>query len=103
MLQSHANLVAGNSGYVVWFNDIFESSLTTQTSSSSVQMDANRIAENCPRKVAILNEGAGDAVALLGKTYGFSYKALYLCLHVYIFPCPFEDKFFSCNDLMWVG
>ncbi|KAM4120493.1 hypothetical protein ACJW30_03G136500 [Castanea mollissima] len=67
MLQTHANhLVSGNSGHVVWFNDIFESSFTTQTSSSFVQMDANRSAENSPRKVAILNEGAGDAAALLG-------------------------------------
>lgn len=67
MLQTHANhLVSSNSGHVAWFNDIFESSFTTQTSSSFVQMDANRSAENSPRKVAILNEGAGDAAALLG-------------------------------------
>ena len=87
MLQTHANhLVSSNSGHVAWFNDIFESSFTTQTSSSFVQMDANRSAENSPRKVAILNEGAGDAAALLGKCCGFSYKGsivfVFACVHI---------------------
>ncbi|KAG6654889.1 hypothetical protein CIPAW_05G176800 [Carya illinoinensis] len=68
MLKSHADLVAGNSGYVVRFNDILEAAFTTQSSSTSdfIQMDANRSAENHPRKVVIVNEGAGDAVAILG-------------------------------------
>lgn len=87
MLRNHANLVAGNSGIVVLFSDILEASFTCQTSSASnfVQMDANRSAKNYPRKVVIVNEGAGEAVAILGKSCGFSYKASYLCLHLYIF------------------
>lgn len=66
--------MAGNSGYVVLSSDIFEASFTTQTSGASnfVQMDANRSAKNCPRKVVIVNEGAGEVVAILGKSCGFS-------------------------------
>lgn len=77
MLNSHANMVAGNRGYVVGFNEIFETSFTTQISSASnfVQMDADRSAENCPKKVVIVNEGAGDAVAILGKSSRFMDKA----------------------------
>ncbi|KAF5450182.1 hypothetical protein F2P56_030553 [Juglans regia] len=61
-------ILTGNSGYVVWFNDILQASFTTQSSSTSdfIQMDANRSAEYHPRKVVIVNEGAGDAVAILG-------------------------------------
>ncbi|KAJ4710959.1 D-cysteine desulfhydrase 2, mitochondrial-like [Melia azedarach] len=68
MLKSHANLVAGNKGDVVWCNEIFEESLTAQRSRAPDlgQMDADRGANNCTRKVAIINEGAADAVALLG-------------------------------------
>lgn len=57
MLRSHAAMVAGEDGSVLWAKDIVEgleamdhfSSLTTSR-----------------RKVLILNEGAGDALALLG-------------------------------------
>lgn len=70
MLKSHANLVAGNKGDVVWCNEIFEESLTAQRSRAPDlgQMDADRGANNCTRKVAIINEGAADAVALLGNS-----------------------------------
>ncbi|KAK3223516.1 hypothetical protein Dsin_010541 [Dipteronia sinensis] len=53
MLTSHAKLVAGSNGYVLCCNDIFDKSFTTQTSGDSTA-------------VVIVNEGAGDAVALLG-------------------------------------
>lgn len=68
MLKSHANLVAGNNGDVVWCNEIFEASLTAQKPRAPYlgQMDAHRGIENCPKKVLIVNEGAGEAVALLG-------------------------------------
>ncbi|WJZ80680.1 hypothetical protein VitviT2T_000580 [Vitis vinifera] len=68
MLTRHADLVAGNSGSVVWFNDLLETSFTTQTSGKPnlVQIDAHMNADSHPRKVAIINEGAADAVGLLG-------------------------------------
>lgn len=68
MLKSYANLVAGNNGDVVWCNEIFEASLTAQKSRASClgQMDAHKGIDNCRKKVLIVNEGAGDAVALLG-------------------------------------
>ncbi|KAL9423795.1 hypothetical protein AB3S75_035809 [Citrus x aurantiifolia] len=68
MLKSYANLVAGNNSDVVWCNEIFEASLTAQKSRASClgQMDAHKGIDNCQKKVLIVNEGAGDAVALLG-------------------------------------
>lgn len=68
MLKSYANLVAGNNSDVVWCNEIFEASLTAQKSRASClgQMDAHKGIDNCRKKVLIVNEGAGDAVALLG-------------------------------------
>lgn len=68
MLKTHANLVAGNTGSVVQCNDILETFLTNQTSIdlNLGQVDACKIVENHPKKVLIVNEGAGDAVALLG-------------------------------------
>ncbi|KAL9420797.1 hypothetical protein AB3S75_038383 [Citrus x aurantiifolia] len=68
MLKSYANLVAGNNSDVVWCNEILEASLTTQKSRASClgQMDAHKGIDNCRKKVLIVNEGAGDAVALLG-------------------------------------
>lgn len=68
MLKSYANLVAGNNGDVVWCYEIFEASLTAQKSRASClgQMDAHKGIDNCQKKVLIVNEGAGDAVALLG-------------------------------------
>ncbi|GMI99759.1 hypothetical protein like AT3G26115 [Hibiscus trionum] len=68
MLRTHANMVADNTGSVVYCNDIIDASLASHTYDSSkfVQMDAPRGTENNSNKVAIVNEGAGDAVALLG-------------------------------------
>ncbi|XAR64467.1 D-cysteine desulfhydrase [Bertholletia excelsa] len=67
MLLKHADLVAGNGGSVVSLNDILEASLTTQISGRPnwKRLDAHRYAENL-KTVVIVNEGAGDAVALLG-------------------------------------
>ncbi|XP_052481778.1 D-cysteine desulfhydrase 2, mitochondrial isoform X2 [Gossypium raimondii] len=68
MLQTHASMVAGHTGSVVYCSDIIDSSLASQTFECSkfVQRDAPRGTENHSRKVAIVNEGAKDAVALLG-------------------------------------
>lgn len=69
MLQTHASMVAGHTGSVVYCSDFIDSSLASQTFECSkfVQRDAPRGTENHSRKVAIVNEGAKDAVALLGK------------------------------------
>ncbi|KAA3462677.1 D-cysteine desulfhydrase 2, mitochondrial [Gossypium australe] len=67
MLQTHASMVAGHTGSVVYCSDIIDSSLASQTFECSkfVQRDAPRGTENHSRKVAIVNEGAKGAVALL--------------------------------------
>ncbi|CAE6067376.1 unnamed protein product [Arabidopsis arenosa] len=57
MLRSHAAMVAGEDGSVLWAKDIVEGLEVMDHFSSS---KASR------RKVLIVNEGAGDALALLG-------------------------------------
>lgn len=88
MLKSYANLVAGNNGDVVWCNEIFEASLTAQKSRASClgQMDAHKGIDNCRKKVLIVNEGAGDAVALLGNS---RITKFYIDCHlsVYLYFC----------------
>ncbi|XP_022151787.1 D-cysteine desulfhydrase 2, mitochondrial isoform X2 [Momordica charantia] len=69
MLKSQADLVAGSSDGIIWFDDIFPSSLKKQacsTNSVQIDYDFNRRARKHGRKVIVINEGAGDAVALLG-------------------------------------
>ncbi|XP_015572199.1 D-cysteine desulfhydrase 2, mitochondrial isoform X2 [Ricinus communis] len=68
MLKIHADLVAGNNGQVLWCNDILETIFTSQTYSSLDMrtMDACKNVENHSKRVLIVNEGAGDVVALLG-------------------------------------
>lgn len=69
MLKRHADVVAGSSGSVVWFSDILEASFTTLTYGklNFERTDVHRTAGDFSTKVVILNEGAGDAAALLGK------------------------------------
>ncbi|CAN8253705.1 unnamed protein product [Cochlearia groenlandica] len=58
MLRTYADLVAGEDGSVLWAKDIVDGLEATDGLSSS---------KTCPRKkVLIVNEGAGDALALLG-------------------------------------
>lgn len=68
MLKRHADLVAGSSGSVIWFNDILEASFTNQTDRKQnfEPTNVHRATGDFPRKVVIVNEGAGDTVALLG-------------------------------------
>ncbi|PNY08729.1 1-aminocyclopropane-1-carboxylate deaminase-like protein [Trifolium pratense] len=68
MLKSYAKSVAGNSDSVLWFNDIIQAASTTELSTSQnfMQMDASRSDGNHLQKILIVNEGAGDSVALLG-------------------------------------
>ncbi|XP_059657789.1 D-cysteine desulfhydrase 2, mitochondrial [Cornus florida] len=67
MIARHANLLAGSSDSVIRLSDIFEASFTVPTSGKSdcERINAHRHAENS-KKVVIVNEGAGDAVGLLG-------------------------------------
>lgn len=60
MLKSYAKSVAGNHGSVHWFSDII------QASSNFMQMDVSTSEGNHLQKILIVNEGAGDSVALLG-------------------------------------
>lgn len=55
MLRTHADLVAGEDGSVLWVKDLgaMDGFSSSEAASS--------------RKVLIVNEGAGDALALLGK------------------------------------
>ncbi|KAK1269549.1 hypothetical protein QJS04_geneDACA006453 [Acorus gramineus] len=69
MLLRHAELLAGKGGCVLWLKDIVHSSydavelenLPISGHRTGAFEDAGRL-----RKVAIVNEGAGDALALLG-------------------------------------
>ncbi|XP_022966679.1 D-cysteine desulfhydrase 2, mitochondrial isoform X2 [Cucurbita maxima] len=70
MLETRAELVAGSSGSILWFDDIFQSSIMKQpcstTNSVQVDYDFHIRARKHERKVIIINEGAGDSIALLG-------------------------------------
>lgn len=68
MLTKKAEFIAGNSGSVVWLSDLFEASLTNHVSEkpNCRQMGELSLADGT-RKVAIVNEGAGDGAGLLGK------------------------------------
>lgn len=88
MLKSHADYLAGSSGNVIWFDDIMEASLSENDGAMSfLQKDAYR--SDHPRKIVIVNEGAGDVVALLGnftgfgiKNHLFGYASMYTYLHL---------------------
>ncbi|CAN1152192.1 D-cysteine desulfhydrase 2, mitochondrial [Linum perenne] len=54
MLKSHADTVVGSSGHVLWCSDISEDHFKDESRE-----------DECPRKVMIINEGAGDCAALL--------------------------------------
>lgn len=65
MLKSHADYVAGSSTSVLLLDEILESFSTQICLSSSFMQEDVHKREHSP-KVAIVNEGAGDVVALLG-------------------------------------
>ncbi|XP_042048639.1 D-cysteine desulfhydrase 2, mitochondrial-like isoform X2 [Salvia splendens] len=67
MLAKHAELIVGAGGSIMWPNDVMEASFKPYKSRVHNFPRADPI--NCPdkpKKVAIINEGAGDAIALLG-------------------------------------
>lgn len=73
MLKSHADYLAGSNGNVLWFDDILEASLSQNDDALNLlRKDAHRSGH--PRKIVIVNEGAGDVVALLGNINGFGIK-----------------------------
>lgn len=79
MLKGHADYVAGSSGNVIWLDEILEASWTQKCLNSNfVQKDAHR--SDLSRNVVIVNEGAGDVIALLGNWKWFWYRVLSLCL-----------------------
>lgn len=67
MLLRHANAIAGPSGSVMWFTDILNSFTDSPIGMNCMQTIANRSLEDAEKKVVIVKEGAGDAVALLGE------------------------------------
>ncbi|CAA0383723.1 unnamed protein product [Arabidopsis thaliana] len=62
MLRTYADLVAGEDGTVLWAKDIVEGRDTMNVA----KMDDFSSMKTSRRKVLIVNEGAGDALALLG-------------------------------------
>ncbi|CAL5203762.1 unnamed protein product [Lathyrus oleraceus] len=68
MLKNYARSVAENTGSVLWFSDIIQASSTAESSTfpNFMQMDASRSEGNHLQKILVVNEGAGDSVALLG-------------------------------------
>ncbi|PIA30348.1 hypothetical protein AQUCO_05600052v1, partial [Aquilegia coerulea] len=65
MLFKHADLVAGSNGCVICFSDILFAMQKTQEG-TPMPKDPMPISQNLQRKVVVVNEGAGDAAALLG-------------------------------------
>lgn len=63
MLRTYANLVAEEDGSVLWAKDIVEG----LGDMNVTKMDDFFSSKTSSRKVLIVNEGAGDALALLGK------------------------------------
>ncbi|KAL2253699.1 UNVERIFIED_CONTAM: D-cysteine desulfhydrase 2, mitochondrial [Sesamum indicum] len=67
MLTRHAESVAGRDGSVIWLDDILGASSRNHSSGKQNFSKADPV--KCPeksRKVVVINEGAGDSVALLG-------------------------------------
>ncbi|KAG8365995.1 hypothetical protein BUALT_Bualt17G0030000 [Buddleja alternifolia] len=67
MLARHAESVVGRNGSMLLLNDILEASSRNRATGKQnvLQVDPFKCREKL-RKVAIINEGAGDAIALLG-------------------------------------
>lgn len=73
MLKSHADTLAGSSGTVLWFDDILEASLNQNDGALKLSQE-NAQRSDHPWKIVIVNEGAGDVVALLGNLSQFRTK-----------------------------
>ncbi|KAH6826679.1 Pyridoxal-5'-phosphate-dependent enzyme family protein [Perilla frutescens var. hirtella] len=63
MLANHAESIVGGDGSIIWLNDVMKTSF--EHHENFPKGDPFNFPEK-PKKLAIINEGAGDAVALLG-------------------------------------
>lgn len=67
MLEGHANSIAGSNGSIECLDDLLVASLANNASKmKSLSEKASLESITDLRKVAIINEGAADAVGLLG-------------------------------------
>ncbi|KAH9606167.1 hypothetical protein KSS87_014482 [Heliosperma pusillum] len=66
MLLTHAKAIASASGSVVWFTDILDSFADLSDGVHCIRTPDNKNLEDGTKRVVIVKEGAGDAVALLG-------------------------------------
>ncbi|CAH9132009.1 unnamed protein product [Cuscuta epithymum] len=66
MLALHANKTAGDEGLIVSLGEILEASLSDQGFGEQSFQPTAHIRAESEKKVVIVNEGAGDAVGLLG-------------------------------------
>lgn len=74
MLSIHASLVAGHGGSVIWLNDLLKKSIDDNDSAarfseakeSTYTFSKDGVGHDL-RKVAVISEGAGDVVGLLGE------------------------------------
>lgn len=66
MLAMHANKVAGSDGSIVSLGELLEASFSNQGFGEQFVQVATRTYAESEKKVVIINEGAGDAVGLLG-------------------------------------
>ena len=93
MLRTHADLVAGEDGSVLWAKDLeaIDGFSTSQAASS--------------RKVLIVNEGAGDALALLGKQSNLVERTyqdlLFMCAFVLLCRYVSVSEVFVRRSFTW--
>lgn len=66
MLERHANLIAGSNGSVEWLNDLLAPAFIYHAYGKQNLIQTDGVTDTRNKKVVIINEGAGDAVALLG-------------------------------------
>ncbi|KAL9226376.1 hypothetical protein vseg_002198 [Gypsophila vaccaria] len=66
MLLSYGKSTAGPSGSLVWFTDVLDSFTDLSDGRCCIRTTDSKGLEDGTKKVVIVKEGAGDAVALLG-------------------------------------
>ncbi|XP_027099626.2 D-cysteine desulfhydrase 2, mitochondrial isoform X1 [Coffea arabica] len=66
ILSRHANMIAGSNGSVQWLSDLLEPASVYHVPPKQIVSQLDGSSNTMNKKVIIINEGAGDAVALLG-------------------------------------
>lgn len=66
ILLRHANRIAGSNGSVHWLSDLLEPAFVYHVPPKQILSQLGDSSDTMNKKVIIINEGAGDAVALLG-------------------------------------